>query len=69
MNQQRIHKLLELARRYDFTLCLDPADICQLEDAGYIVDLTTGEIIGTNTEWFPLVPVLEMAVQPYGGGG
>jgi hypothetical protein len=52
----RIIELLELARRYDFTVMLSSAAITQqLIDAGFVVDPDSGEIVGRNDFWFPLV--------------
>jgi len=57
----RIIELLDQARRYDFTIVLSPASIsAQLIDAGYILDPTTGEIVGTNDDWFTLTPGAEL---------
>ena len=65
MQDIRIQELLDMAAQEGFTLAMDPADICQLEDAGYVVDLVSGEIVGTNADWFSLVAVApEGQVQP-----
>lgn len=54
MNDKRIKELLETAHEGGFVLPLHPCHICELEDAGYIVDLRTGQIVGTTEQWFGL---------------
>jgi hypothetical protein len=55
MNDLRITEILELADNEGFVLPLPAEMISDLEDAGYVIDLRTGEIVGTNNAWFPLV--------------
>ncbi len=56
----RITEVLELARTEAFALAMAPRQIIDLEDAGYIVDLRSGAIVGTNADWFTLTPKAEL---------
>ncbi len=56
----RIQELIDLAAQDGFTLALSPRQIIELEDAGYIVDLRTGAIVGTNGDWFSLTAKAEL---------
>lgn len=52
----RIQELLDLAAVEGFTLAMTPEHILEIEDAGYVVDLRTGDIIGRDDDWFTLTP-------------
>ena len=57
---ERIREIEDFADDNSIILSLPASQIIELEDAGYVVDLATGEITGTNEDWFSLTPAAEL---------